>query len=232
MSNQSAEMIFNAFKARNLAVLQGIRHHLDKHELQAGTVQLLADIADHLYAQGFDGKSKPLDDGYREMLLELATLIGPVAVLLGTQRNAPICGDYELVRCLLNQLAEHQDELIIEQIPPALMNSQFHVGMLLVRFYLHKLSAGRKPERKLTAMELYQAFEALDEVVPFNSQGNEELAALEIMMLIVDTGFVHNILYRAQAGKFVPSQSFYNALNLLKPAEQQFLKQFHARKKA
>ena len=232
MSNQSAEMIFNAFKARNLAGLQGIRHHLDKHELQAGTVQLLADIADHLYAQGFDGKSKPLDDGYREMLLELATLIGPVAVLLGCQRGAGISGDYELVRCLLNQLQEHQDELIIEQIPTALMNSQFPVGMLLVRFYLHKLPAGRKPERKLTAMELYGAFEALDDVVPFNSQGNEELAGLEIMRLLVDTGFVHNILYRAQTGRFVPSQSFYNALQLLKPQEQKFLKQFHARKKA
>ena len=232
MPDQAADLVFQYFKTQNLRGLQSIRHHLDKHELQAGTVQLLADIADHLYAQGFDGKSKPLDDGYREMLLELATLIGPVAVLLGTQRGAPICGDYELVRCLLNQLAEHQDELIIEQIPPALMNSQFHVGMLLVRFYLHKLPAGRKPERKLTAMELYQAFEALDEVVPFNSQGNEELATLEIMRLMVDTGFVHNILYRARTGKFVPSQFFYNALNLLKPAEQQFLKQFHARKKA
>lgn len=232
MSNQSAEMIFNAFKARNLTVLQGIRHHLDKYELQAGTVQLLADIADHLHALGFDGKSKPLDDEYRELLLELATMIGPVAVLLGTQRGAPISGDYELVRCLLNQLAEHQDELIIEQIPSALMNSQFHVGMLLVRFYLHKLPAGRKPQRKLTAMELYGAFEALDEVVPFNSQGNEELAALEITRLMLETGFVHNILYRAQTGKFVPNQSFYNAMNLLKPAEQQFLKQFYARKKA
>lgn len=230
--SESAELVFQHFKARNLRGLQSIRHHLDKNELQAVTVQLLADIADHLHDQGFDGKSKTLDDGYREMLLELATMIGPVAVLLGTQRGAPISGDYELVRCLLNQLAEHQDELIIEQIAPALMNSQFNVGILLVRFYLHKLPAGRKPQRKLTAMELYQAFEALDEVVPFNSQGNEELAALEIMRLMVDTGFVHNILYRAQTGKFVPSQSFYNALSLLKPAEQQFLKQFHARKKA
>lgn len=232
MSDQAADLVFQHFKSRNLRGLQSIRHHLDKHELQAGTVQLLADIADHLHAQGFDGKSKPLDDEYREMLLELATMIGPVAVLLGTQRNAPISGDHELVRCLLNQLAEHQDELIIEQIPSALMNSQFRVGMLLVRFYLHKLPAGRKPERKLTAMELYGAFEALDEVVPFNSQGNEELAALEITRLMLETGFVHNVLYRAQTGKFVPSQSFYNALNLLKPAEQQFLKQFHARKKA
>lgn len=230
--SDAAQLIFQHFKARNLRGLESIRHHLDKNELQAGTVQLLADIADHLHDQGFDGKSKPLDDGYREMLLELATLVGPVAVLLGTQRGAPISGDYELVRCLLNQLAEHQDELIIEQIPPALMNSQFHVGMLLVRFYLHKLPAGRKPQRKLTAMELYQAFEALDEVVPFNSQGDEELALLEIMRLILDTGFVHNILYRAQTGKFVPSQSFYNALQLLKPQEQKFLKQFHARKKA
>lgn len=232
MRDPAADLVFQHFRVRNLAGLQGIRHHLDKHELQAGTVQLLSDIADHLHDQGFDGKSKPLDDGYREMLLELATLIGPVTVLLRTQRGAPISGDYELVRCLLNQLAEHQDELIIEQIPPALMNSQFHVGMLLVRIYLHKLSAGRKPERKLTAMELYQAFEALDEVVPFISQGDEELASLEIMRLMLDTGFVHNILYRAQTGKFVPSQSFYNALQLLKPQEQKFLKQFHARKKA
>lgn len=232
MRDQAADLVFQHFRARNLAGLQSIRHHLDKHELQAGTVQLLSDIADHLHAQGFDGKSKPLPEAYREMLLELATMIGPIAVLLGTQRNASISGDYELVRCLLNQLAGHQDELIVEQIPSALMNSQFNVGMLLVRFYLHKLPAGRKPERKLTAMELYGAFEALDEVVPFNSQGDEELASLEIMRLMLDTGFVHNILYRARAGKFVPSQFFYNALNLLKPAEQQFLKQFHARKKA
>lgn len=232
MRDQAADLVFQHFRARNLAGLQGIRHHLDKHELQAGTVQLLSDIADHLHALGFDGKSKPLDDEYRELLLELATMIGPVALLLGTQRGAPICGDYELVRCLLNQLQEHQDELIIEQIPAALMNSQFHVGMLLVRFYLHKLAAGRKPQRKLNAFELYQAFEALDEVVPFNSQGDEELASLEIMRLMLDTGFVHNILYRAQTGRFAPSQSFYNALNLLRPQEQSFLKQFHARKKA
>lgn len=230
--SEAADLVFQHFKSRNLRGLQSIRHHLDKHELQAGTVQLLADIADHLHVQGFDGKSKPLDEEYRELLLELATLVGPVAVLLGTQRNAPISGDYELVRCLLNQLAEHQDELIIEQIPSALMNSQFHVGMLLVRFYLHKLPAGRKPERKLTAMELYGAFEALDEVVPFISQGDEELASLEIMRLMLETGFVHNVLYRAQTGRFAPSQSFYNALSLLKPAEQQFLKLFHARKKA
>lgn len=229
---EASVLVLQYFKARNLQGLQSIRHHLDKNELQAGTVQLLSDIADHVHAQGFDGKSKPLPEAYREMLLELATLIGPVGVLLGTQRNAPISGDCELVRCLLNQLAEHQDELLIEQIPAALMNSQFNVGMLLVRFYLHKLPAGRKPERKLTAMELYQAFEALDEVVPFNSQGNEELVALEIMRLMLDTGFVHNVLYRAQTGRFVPSQYFYNALNLLKPSEQQFLKQFHARKKA
>lgn len=229
---QAAAVVLQYFKAQNLRGLQSIRHHLDKKELQAGTVQLLADIADHLHSQGFDGKSKPLPEAYREMLLELATLIGPVGVLLGCQRGSGIAGDYELVRCLLNQLAEHQDDLVIEQIPVALMNSQFAVGMLLVKFYLHKLPAGRKPERKLTAMELYAAFEALDEVVPFNSQGQEEFAALEIMRMMVDTGFVHNILYRAQTGKFAPSQSFYNALNLLKPQEQQFLKQFHARKKA
>lgn len=228
----AAELVFKHFKVRNLHGLRGIRHHLDKHELQAGTVQLLADISDHLHGLGFDGKSKRMDDEYRELLLELATLIGPVAVLLGTQKGARISGDYELVRCLLNQLHEHQDELIIEQIPSALMNSQFNVGMLLVRFYLHKLPAGRKPERKLAAMELYQAFEALDEVVPFNSQGNEELIGLELIRLLADTGYVHNVLYRAQAGKFAPSQSFYNALNLLKPDEQRFLKQFHARRKS
>lgn len=230
--NEASDLVLQHFKARNLQGLQGIRHHLDKAELQADAVQLLADISDHLQAQGFDGKSRPLPELYREMLLELATLIGPVGVLLGCQRGAGISGDYELVRCLLNQLAEHQDELIIEQIPVALMNSQFSVGMLLVKFYLHKLPAGRKPERKLTAIDLYQAFESLDDVVPFNSQGHEEMAALEIMRLMVDSGYVHNILYRAQTGRFALSQSFYNALQLLKPEEQQFLRQFHAQNKA
>lgn len=230
--NEAGDLVLQHFKARNLQGLQGIRHHLDKAELQAATVQLLAEIADHLHGQRFDGKSKTMPGEYREILLELATLIGPVPVLLGCQRGAGINGDYELVRCLLNQLAEHQDELIIEQIPVALMNSQFPAGMLLIRFYLHKLPVGRKPRRKLTAMELYEAYEALDEVVPFNSQGHEELAGMEIMELMVETGFVHNILYKAQAGRFAPSQSFYNALQLLKPKDQQFLKQFHARQKA
>lgn len=232
MPDQAADLVFQHFKSRSLRGLQSIRHHLDRNELQAGTVQLLSDIADHLHAQGFDGKSKPMDDGYRELLIELATMVGPVAVLLGTQRNAPISGDHELVRCLLNQLAEHQDELIIEQIPAALMNSQFHVGMLLVRFYLHKLPVGRKPQRKLTAMELYGAFEALDDVVQFNSQGDEELAAFDLMKLLSETGYVHNILYQAQAGRFAPCQSFYDALCLLTPHELNHLNQFHARKKA
>jgi len=228
---QATDVVLQHFKALNLRGLQSIRHHLEKQELRAGTVELMADISDHLHSLGFDGKGTSLSESYRELLLELATLIGPVGVLLGCQRGSGIAGDYELVRCLLNQLADHQDELIIEQIPSVLMNSQFEVGMLLVKFYLHKLPAGRKPKRKLTAMELYQAFEALDEVVPFNSQGHEELVAVEIMRLLLDTGFVHNILYKAQTYRFTPSQSFYNALNFLKPKEQQFLKQFHARKK-
>ena len=190
-------------------------------------MQLLADIADHLDAHGFDGKKKSMGDEYRDLLLELATIIGPMPVLLGTQRGAPICGDYELVRCLLNQLQEHQDELIVEQIPAAMMNSQFHIGMLLVWFYLHKLPAGRKPERKLTAMELYRAFEALDEVLPFQSQGDEGRAALDLMRLLSETGYIHNILYRAQAGRFAPCQSFYEKMCLLKPHELHNLSLFH-----
>lgn len=232
MHDQDADLVFRNFVARNIRGLKAIRHHLDKQELTASTDKLLSDIADHLHAQGFDGKHKRMPGEYRELLLELATIIGPLPVLLESQRGRGISGDYELVRCLLNQLQEYQDELVIEQIPAALKSSQFNVGMLLVRFYLHKLPAGRKPERRLNAVELYSAFEALGETVAFQSQGDEELAEMEIMRLFVDTGFVHHILYRAKTGRMNPSQAFFDALRLLKPAEQNLLRQFHARKKA
>lgn len=230
MHDTAGRLVFQHFKSRNLFGLQAIRHHLDKQELHQDTAQLLADIADHLHALGFDGKTRELSAEYRELLLELATIVGPIPVLMGTQRGCRISGDYELVRCLLNQMMDHQDALIVELIPVAMANSQFAVGMLLVRFYLRLLPTGRKPARKLSAMELYGAFVALSEVVHFQSHGNEKFAELELMGLMMETGCIHHMLYIAQTGRCPLSQAFYKTLNLLCPSQQQFLRQFHVRK--
>lgn len=232
MTAQAGEIIFQYFKSRNLVGLRGIRHHLDKQELHHDTAQLLANIADHLHSLGFDGKTNELTAEYRELLIELATIVGPLHVLIGTQRGCRISGDYELVRCLLNQLQDHQDELVVELISSAMANSQFNVGMLLVRFYLRLLPVGRKPARKLSAIELYQAFEALSEVVHFQSQGQEELVAHELMQLFVKTGYVHNIMYRAQTKRLMLVSSFYDGLRTLPTAQQELICQFHIRRKA
>ncbi|WP_312299118.1 hypothetical protein [Stutzerimonas nitrititolerans] len=232
MHDTSGKLVLQHFKSGNLTELRSIRHHLDKQELHADTAQLLADIADHLHAQGFDGKTNELSAEYRELLIELASIIGPLHVLMGTQRGCRISGDYELVRCLLNQVMDHQDDLIVELIPSAMASSQFAVGMLLVRFYLRLLPNGRKPARKLSAMELYQAFEALNEVVHFQSQGQEELVAHELMQLFVKTGYVHNIMYRAQTKRLTLISDFYDGLRTLPPAQQELICQFHIRRKA
>jgi hypothetical protein len=232
MHDTAGRLVFQQFKARNLTGLQAIRHHLDNQELHHDTAQLLAEIADYLHAQGFDGKTREISAEYRELLIELATIIGPVPVLMGTQKGFRMSSDYELVRCLLNHMMDHQDDLIVELIPAAMSSSQFSVGMMLVRFYLHLLPGGRKPSRKLSAIELYRVFEALSEVVHFQSQGQEAFAEYELMKIFAQTGYVHHILYKGQTMRFTPSTRFYDALRTLTPAQQQLLWQFHIIRKA
>ncbi|WP_312593866.1 hypothetical protein [Stutzerimonas nitrititolerans] len=230
MHDPAGKLIFEIFKSGNLVGFQAIRHHLDKQELHHDTAELLANIADQLHALGFDGKTCELSAEYRELLLELATIVGPIPVLMETQRGCRISGDYELVRCLLNQIMDHQDALIVELIPVAMANSQFAVGMLLVRFYLRLLPTGRKPARKLSAMELYGAFVALSEVVHFQSHGNEKFAEVELVRLMMETGYIHHLLYKVQTRRISPSQAFRNTLNSLCPNCQQSLRQFHVLK--
>lgn len=232
MTAQASNIVFKYFKSKNLAGLQAIWHHLDKEEVRASTNQLLTEIAEYLDAQGFDGKHNVMPDEYREMLIEIGSLVGPTHVLLQAQKSVFLCNDYELTRCLLNQVREFEDEIIIGQIPNLLKNSQFHIARLLLDFYLHRLTAGRRPQRKLTAMELYLCFEAVADSVPFQARGEDEIVELEILRMLVDTGFVHHILYLAQTRRFVPCQRFYDALYKLTPSEQRFIRNFHARKKA
>lgn len=232
MDYQAGDIVLQYFKSRNLAGLQAIRHHLDKQEISASTNQLLTEIAEYLDVQGFDGKHNVMPDEYREMLIEIASLVGPTHVLLQAQKKVFLCNDLELTRCLLNQVREFEDDIIIGQIPNILKNSQFHIARLLMSFYLHRLPAGRRPQRKLSAMELYLCFEAVAESLPFQARGEDEIVEMEIMRLLVDTGFVHHILYLAQTRRFVPCQRFYDALYKLTPSEQRFIRHFHARKKA
>lgn len=232
MMSQSSDIVYKHFKTRNLAGLQAIRHHLDKKELRASTNQLLTDIAQYLDDNGFDGKHNVMPDVYRDLLIEIGSLVGPTHVLLQAQKRVFLCNDLELTRCLLNQVREFEDDVIVGQIPNILKNSQFHIARLVLEFYLHRLPSGRRPQRKLAAMELYQCFEAVAESLPFQSGGQEELIEMEIMKLLVDTGFVHHILYLAQTRRLLPCQRFYDALYKLTPSEQRFIRHFHARKKA
>lgn len=212
--------------------MRSIRHHLDKEELRNSAVELLDQIAGHLQAMGFDGKHKPMPVEYRELLIEIATIVGAYPVLTCSQRGAVISSDLELVRCLVNQLQNWEDEAVVAAIPGALVNSQFPVAMFLIQFYLHRLPTGRRAEKRITAMELYQCFEACCESVPFKSQGDDELARAKIMELMMETGYIHHVLYMSQTCRFVPSHEFFNSLQSIKPSQQQFLRQFHARKKA
>lgn len=232
MESSAATQVLQYFKSRNLVGLRAIRHHLDKEELRNGAVELLGQIAGHLDAIGFDSKEKPMPAEYRELLIEIATIVGAYPVLTLSQKGAVISGDVELVKCLLNQLQHWEDEAVVAAIPGALVNSQFPVAMLLIQFYLHLLPVGRRPEKRLTAMELYQCFDACCESVPFKSLGAEELAKAKILELLMDTGYIHHILYMSQTCRFVPSHEFFNALQSMSPTQQQFLRQFHIRKKA
>lgn len=232
MESPAATQVLQYFKSRNLTGLRAIRHHLDKEELRHSIVELLGQIAGHLDAMGFDSKEKPMPAEYRELLIEIATIVGAYPVLTLSQKGAVISGDVELVKCLLNQLQHWEDEAVVAAIPGALVNSQFNVAMFLIQFYLHRLPTGRRPEKKISAMELYQCFEACCESVPFKSLGNDELAKAQILEMMMKTGYIHHILYMSQTRRFVPSHEFFQALQSIQPAQQQFLRQFHARKKA
>lgn len=227
MDGQAGDIVFSCFKSRNLAGLQAIRHHLDKEEIKASTNHLLTEIAQYLDDNGFDGKHKEVPDECRELLIEIGSLVGPAHMLLQVQRKVFLCNDYELTRCLLNQVREFEDEIIIGQIPGLLKNSQFHIARLLMSFYLHYLPAGRRPQRKLSAMELYLCFEAVADSVPFKARGEDEVIEREIMRLMLDTGFIHHVLYLAQAGRLAPCQRFYHAISHLAPQEQRFIFDFH-----
>jgi len=230
--SQSSDIVYKHFKSRNLAGLQAIRHHLGKEELRASTNQLFTDIAQYLDDQGFDGKHNVMPNEYRELLIEIGSLVGPTHVLLQAQKKVFLCNDLELTRCLLNQVREFEDDIIVGQLPNILKNSQFHIARLLMSFYLHRLPAGRRPQRKLSAMELYMCFEAVAESLPFQARGEDEIVEMEIMRLLVDTGFIHHILYLAQTRRFVPCQRFYDALYKLTPGEQRYIRHFHVRKKS
>lgn len=230
--NKSSDIVYKHFKSRNLAGLQAVRHHLDKEEIRSSTNQLLNEIAEYLDAQGFDGKHNVMPDEYRELLIEIGSLVGPTHVLLQAQKRFFLCNDLELTRCLLNHVREFEDDIVIGQIPNILKNSQFHIARLLMSFYLHRLPSGRRPQRKLSAMELYQCFEAVADSLPFQARGEDELIEMEIMKLLVDMGLIHHILYLAQTRRLVPCQRFYDALYKLTPSEQRFIRNFHARKKA
>lgn len=230
MENSAAAQVLRYFKSRNLAGLRSIRHHLDKEELRHGAVDLLDQLAGNLDTMGFDGKHKAMPREYRELLIEIATIVGAYPVLTCSQRGAVISSDVELVRCLLNQLQTWQDEAIVAAIPGTLVNSQFATAMLLIDFYLHRLPVGRRSEKRLTALELYQCFDACCESVPFKSLGDDELAKAKLMQLMMDTGYIHHILYMSQTCRFVPRHEFFEALQSINPSQQQLLRQFHAQK--
>lgn len=227
MEHQAGDIVLKHFKSRNLAGLQAIRHHLDKEEIRASTNQLLTEIAEYLDAHGFDGKHNVMPAECRELLIEIGSMVGPTHVLLQAQKNMFLCNDPELTRCLLNQVREFEDEIIIGQIPNLLKNSQFHIARLLMGFYLHRLPSGRRPQRRLSARELYLCFDAVADSVPFQACGEDETIEREIIRLMVDTGFIHHVLYLAQVGRLARCERLYRALSHLESDDQRFIFDFH-----
>ena len=229
MESRDVGIVFTYFKNRNFVGLRAIRHHLDKEEIKASTNQILTDIAQYLDDNSFDGKKRLMPQVYRDLLIEIANLVGSWPVLTMSQKGCVLNNDLELVRCLLNHLPAWQHEAVVKCLPGALVNSQFDVALMLIRYYLHFDVSGRIPDKKLTAIELYDCFESSCDALPFKSLGDDERAKYEIIELMIKSGYIHHILYMYSARRLVPRQHFFDSLSRISPADQDVIRLFHAR---
>lgn len=224
----SSDAILDFFYAGNAAGFRAVKHHLDKDEVWSEQDFICAQISEWLTDNRIDCENTQLPDPQREILVDLSTMIGQAPILFWTHPNRlPVFNDIVLVKSLLNLMGDVDDEKVLARIERCFEWDQHEIGFLLVDFYMHKLEGMRRPATKLTAKGLYDIFEATGRLRILGKQDDIARAEERLMKMLVETGFIHNILYLIEHKKLIACSSFYRALAQLPQGWKERIEQFH-----
>ncbi|MCK2118904.1 hypothetical protein MYW52_25875 [Pseudomonas juntendi] len=224
----SADAVMDFFYAGNVSGFRAVKHHLDKQEVWSEQDFICAQISEWLSDNQIDCEHKQLPDPQREILLDLSALIGSAPILFWTHPNRfPVFNDIALVKSLLNLMGDVDDEKVLSRIERCFERDQHEIGFLLVDFYMHNLEGMRRPGTKLTAKSLYNIFEATGRLRILGKQDDIDRAEARLMKLLVETGYIHNVLYLIECRKLKPSANFYKALAQLPHDFRATVEQFH-----
>lgn len=224
----SSDAVLDFFYAGDVSGFRAIKHHMDKQEIWSEQDFICAQISEWLSENEIDCESKQLPHPQREILVDLSTLIGQVPILFWMHPNRfPVFNDASLVKQLLNLIGDVDDEKVLGRIERCFEWDQHKIGFLLVNFYLHNLEGVRRPATKLTAKGLYNIFEATGRLRILGKQDDIARAEARLMKMLVETGYIHNILYLIERKKLTPCASFYKALDQLPQDWKARIEQFH-----
>lgn len=225
---KSSDAVLDFFYSGDVTGFKTVKHQLDKEEIWHDGDFICAQISQWFDDYNMDCERNELPFEQREILFEIAGILGPLKILFWLHpTRLPVFNDEILVKRLLDQLNEAEDEQMVGRIEKCFEWHQYKIGFLLVNFYLHDLRGARKPELKLTAKGLYNVFEAAGRLRIFNNEADTDWAELELMEMLIETGYIHNILYLVKCKKFTPSASFYSTLDKLPAASKAKIEQFH-----
>ncbi|MCO7057161.1 hypothetical protein ACUZXZ_08345 [Pseudomonas juntendi] len=224
----STDAVLDFFCAGDVAGFRAIKHHMDRQEVWSEQDFICAQISEWLSENKIDCESKQLPHPQREILVDLSTLIGQVPILFWMHPNRfPVFNDASLVKQLLNLMGDVDDEKVLGRIERCFEWDQHKIGFLLVNFYLHNLEGVRRPAIKLTAKGLYNIFEATGRLRILGKQDDIARAEARLMKMLVETGYIHNVLYLVECKKLKPCASFYKALAQLPQDWMARIEQFH-----
>ncbi len=224
----SADAVMDFFYAGNVSGFRAVKHHLDKQEVWSEQDFICAQISEWLSDNKIDCEHKRLPDPQREILVDLSALIGSAPILFWTHPNRfPVFNDIVLVKSLLNLMGDVDDEKVLARIERCFEWDQHEIGFLLVDFYMHNMEGMRRPQTKLTARGLYNVFEAAGRLRILGKQDDIAKAEARLMKILVETGYIHNVLYLIEHKKITPCTSFYRALAQLPQNWKAGVEQFH-----
>lgn len=225
---KSSDTVLDFFYSGDVTGFRAAKHHMDKEEIWHDGDFICAQISEWLDDCGIDCDRNELPWEQREILFEIAGILGPLKILFWLYPSRlPVFNDEILVKRLLDQLNDAEDEQLVGRIERCFEWRQYKIGFLLVNFYLHNLRGARKPELKLTAQKLYNVFESAGRLRIFNNEGETGRAEFELMEMLVETGYIHNILYLNKHKKLAPSASFYSTLAKLSTESKAKIERFH-----
>lgn len=224
----STDVVLDFFCAGDVAGFRAVKHHMDRQEVWSEQDYICAQISEWLSDNKIDCEQKQLPHSQREILVDLSTLIGQVPILFWAHPNRfPVFNDATLVKRLLNLMGDVDDEKVLSRMERCFEWGQHKIGFLFVKFYLHKLEGARRPAMKLTAQGLYNVFEATGRLRILGKQEGIARAEVELMKMLVATGYIHNILYLIKHKKLIPCASFYKTLIQLPQYWKGKVEQFH-----